>query len=175
MIEAKLFTRRIVRKTVKGLLGIFILMLIVSPYALAEQVNFVVGETFEITSDKLSSEEVPEFFRGTPRMTELIVEDYYTHEAVTTLKRGEKYLFNIWFSPGICDDYYNELAVFLEGKNVFYTDWDGQNQGDCGISGTGIVVEIPQNAPTKQYSWGARSTNSQGQQDIIYPAHFTIQ
>jgi uncharacterized protein (TIGR02145 family) len=128
--------------------------------------------TLEEASDAEVSNDVGRFLEGT-NIASLSIEDYENREEVTVINRGKEYIFWIHFDPPICDDYYNEMAVFKNGRQVFYKDWEGQNDGDCNISGAGIVIEVPDSAPLGNYTWGARTTNSEGR-DTYYPANFTI-
>ena len=160
------------KRTIAVFIGL--LSLFVVSYALADQAAFLASDTLEVTSDELSSEGISEFLAGAPNITGLTIEEYYTGEEVTLLGRGGTYIFWIWFDPTICDDYYNEIAVVRGGRIVYSVDWEGANNGNCGISGTGIVQTVPGNAPFGNYTWGARTTNSQGQ-DVFYPHHFSIQ
>jgi len=111
--------------------------------------------TLEEASDAEVSNDVGRFLEGT-NIASLSIEDYENREEVTVINRGKEYIFWIHFDPPICDDYYNEMAVFKNGRQVFYKDWEGQNDGDCNISGAGIVIEVPDSAPLGNYTWGAR-------------------
>ena len=143
--------------------------------AFSGQPEFVAGETFQVTSDKPTPEALAAFLAGAPNIDNVEIEDANTGSIVSVLNRGGRYIFWVLFNPTLCDDYYMEIGAFRNGRRVFYIDWSGPNQGgDCNISGTGIYIDVPENAPTGDYTWGGRTTNFLGQ-DTFYPAGFSIQ
>lgn len=134
--------------------------------------------TVEQIGESVRSADVEDFIRsGSVNITEIRIQDTSTFATVTNLLKGRTYKFIVSYSPKLCKGYYNELGFFTKnGSMVYYIDDKDPGPEDCssGYSSLSYQIQVPPGAPSGDYTWGARTTLSGGQ-DVEYPANFRIQ
>ncbi len=112
------------------------------------------------------------FIANAPVIESIHIENAY-FTPVTELVPGQLYYFWVNFVAGVCEPFTVDLGFFRPDGKMVYRSSSTFTGSNCNVTGVGIPLTVPANAPLQTYTWGARAENAYGT-DTFYPASFTI-